>query len=557
MARLIAIDWDQNSLYVVAGETRGTAVKVQSALTWQEEAPPSLANAEAIGQRLKQKLKEAGIAPAPLLGCVGRDRLIVKDIRFPPVSELEEPAVVRFQTVKELTDAPDDVVIDYVPRLSTSQTERRAASVVVQKKLLEVYQKIATAAGLKLTGLTPRLMGAAMCLRRVIGTTVVTPPPEPATGTIALVVLGEKTAELGVLQGPDFLLARSLHAGPNLFGEIRRNLALHEGQSPDHLIVAVYLTGKGAGELRDRLGEVLEIPIHTFDPFAGGEAGSRAAGNRGFFAGPMGLLYHKAVGELPINWVSPREPKPPPDPLFKRMRVWLLIGFLLLVGLFVGGQIMVAEEQAALDRVRSETSDTEEKLKKASEQAKRLKAMSDWSNPTWVDEIYDLAGRLDLDKVRIDYLGVSSRGRVNEKAATRYVGQITLRGRLLASTTNARRADYDKMVSTFTREGNYTIEPGSSKFDDTAFVLVLDVARRAPNEYTLQLDDPTLVKDRTSRSGSRTKENTSKTKPKAPSEKLIKTEPQEGPERSRATQPDETQLDETQPGEKESNNELP
>jgi Tfp pilus assembly PilM family ATPase len=518
LARLIAIDWDQNHVYVVVGETRGTAVKVQSALTWQEDAPPSLATAEAIGQRLKQKLKAAGVAPAPLLGCVGRDRLIVKDIRFPPVPDLEEPAVVRFQTVKELTDAPDDVVIDYVLRVSTGQTERRAASLVVQKKLLEVYQKIATAAGLKLTGLTPRLMGVSLCLRRVIGTTVVTPPPEPATGTIAVVVVGEKTAEFGVLHGPDILLARSLQAGPNLMSEIRRNLALYEGQSPDQPVVAIYVAGKGAAELCDRLADVLEIPIHTFDPFAGGEAGSLPAGNRGFFAGPLGLLYHKAMGDLPINWVSPREPKPPPDPLFKRLRVWLLVGFLLLVGLFVGGQILVSEEQSALDRVRSETSDTEEQLKKASEQAKRLKAMRDWSNPTWIDEIYELAGRLELEKIRIDYLGVNSRARVNDKIDSRYVGQFTLRGRLLASTTNARRADYDKMIATLTREGYYTVDVGSSKFDDTSFVLVADVVRRSPTEYTLKLEDPTIVKDKAKSTGGRLKDG-NKVKSKAPSDK--------------------------------------
>jgi hypothetical protein len=284
---------------------------------------------------------------------------------------------------------------------------------------------------------------------------------------------------------------------------------------------------------------VLEIPIHTFDPFAGGEAGALPAGNRGFFAGALGLLHHKALGELPINWVAPREPKPPPDPLFKRLRVWLLVGFLLLVGLFVGGQILVSEEQSALDRVRSETSDTEEQLKRATEQSKRLKAMNEWSNPTWVDEIYDLAGRLDLDKVRVDYLGVGSRGRVSEKIASRFVGQITLRGRLLGSTTNARRADYDKMVAMFTREGHYTVEAGSSKFDDTSFVLVVDVGRRAPGEYTLKLDDPTVVKDKTKSSGTRLKDG-SKAKTKAPEK-----------------EPDKKVAGEKEPTEKEPGDELP
>jgi Tfp pilus assembly PilM family ATPase len=505
LARLIAIDWDHTHLYVVAAETRGTTVKVLSTLTWQEETPPSLANAESIGRRLRDKLKAANIAPAPLLGCVSRDRLIVKDIRFPPVPELEEPAVVRFQTVKELTESPDDVVIDYLIRTSTGETERRAASLVVSKKHLEVYNRIATAAGLKLAGLTPRLMGVALCLRRVMGTTVVTPPPEPADGVIALVVVGEKTAEVGVLNGADFLLARSLNAGPTLSGEIRRNLMLYEGQAQSLPVVGVYITGKGAGDLRERLGELLELPVHTFDPFAGGEAGAIPAGNRGLFAGPLGLIHHKAMGDLPINWVSPREPKPPPDPLFKRMRAWLLIGALLLVGLFVFGQIMVSSEQSALEDVLAETRDSEERLKVEKEKNKRLTAMSDWSNPTWLDEVYELAGRLDLTKVRIDSVSTASRGKSSDKNPSRFVGQVTLKGRLLASTTTARRADYDKMVSSFTAEGYYSVEAALSKFEDTTFTLVVDVARRAPSEYKTRLEDPTIVKDKT-KSSSNTKD---------------------------------------------------
>src|SRR5215213_403736 len=105
------MDWDQNHIYVVAAEVRGTAVKVQRALSWQEDQPPNASNAEDVGRRLREKLDEARIGTAPLIACVGRDKLILKDIRFPTGPDVEEPAVVRFQTVKELTDAPEDVVI--------------------------------------------------------------------------------------------------------------------------------------------------------------------------------------------------------------------------------------------------------------------------------------------------------------------------------------------------------------------------------------------------------------------------------------------------------------
>src|SRR5215213_7808239 len=111
-------------------------------------------------------VREAGIAPAPVLACIGRDRVIVKEVRFPAVPDTEEPAIVRFQAVKELNDPPDEVVIDYVlTGTATLGTERKAAALVVRREMVDSYRKMCETAGLKLAALTPRMVGAAACLR--------------------------------------------------------------------------------------------------------------------------------------------------------------------------------------------------------------------------------------------------------------------------------------------------------------------------------------------------------------------------------------------------------
>jgi hypothetical protein len=416
-----------------------------------------------------------------VLACVGRDRVIVKEVRFPNVPDAEEPALVRFQAVKELTDNAEDVVIDYAVSGIGSNGEKKAAALVVRREVLATYQKICQAAGLKLQALTPRLVGVAACVRQVIGKTVVTPPPEPADAVIAVVVIGEKTAEMGVLRDQTFLLSRSLPANADLAGLVRRNLGVHNGQMPQHQVMAVYLAGKGSGELRERLSESVEIPVHTFDPFAGSEARELPTGNRGTFSGAVGLLHAQAAGPMAINFVSPRQPKPPKNPNVRMYRLALVAWVTLVLGGLALGRFAIVLKNGEVERLEAARTKTATDLVKTKENSKRLKALDEWDGPVWGDEWYDLAARInDVNALRVVSINAEPIARTG---SSKFAGRMTIKGKLLDK-KNPRKA-LDDLIASFRREGYYS--PQAPKMENDNFTLVVNLERRPPSEYQARL----------------------------------------------------------------------
>jgi Tfp pilus assembly PilM family ATPase len=393
--RFLALDWDQQQLHLVAAMAGGGTVRFQRALALAEQSSPNPAEAPELGRLLRERLKAAAIAPAPVLACVGRDRIILKEVRYPNVPPHEEPAVVRFQAVKELTDAADDVVIDYFPLGASASGEKRAQVLIVRRELLNTYQTLCQAAGLRLAGLTPRPFGSAACLQKLLAGGGLT-PPEPADAAVALVTVGERWAEFCIVKDGQLLQARALTLGPGLAGEIRRNLAVHAGQSPQNPVRAVYLALSGEqAALRERLVELLDIPVHPFDPFAGAEQPELPAAGRGTFIGAVGLLHLRArSAELPVNFALAKQPKPPRDPNRRLYLLGACAAVLLLLGGLVFGQKLVSNAEEELEEAKETTENLNAQLVKERLNTTRMKALHEWDGVPWPDELYELTARM-------------------------------------------------------------------------------------------------------------------------------------------------------------------
>lgn len=496
MARFLALDWDHQQLLVVAATIIGGSVRIQKAVAWQEQQSPNFIEAEAQGRLLKERLKSARIAPAPVLACIGRDRVILKEVRYPAVPAHEEPAIVRFQAAKELTDPAEEVVIDYAPIGEPGALgDRRAQVMAVRREMLTAYQILCKSAGLKLAALTPRPYAAAVCLKRLVGTTVLMPPPEPPDAAVALLTATERWAEFSIMRGESLLLARSLAAGPGLAGEVRRNLMVHAGQSPQFPVKAAYVAGSAEqGALRQRLQELLSLPVHFFDPFAGAEGPHLPASNRGVFAGAVGLLHAQTERRaLPINFAKPKEPKPPRDPNKKRLAIAAAAAAVLLVGAAGFCYTKLAEKDREFATLFLEKGNLDRELVQLEEDAKRIKALDDVRQTSVVllDEFYDLTDRFpEPNNIRlVQFLADPIQRTAKDK--DKHVARITLKG-----LTTDDYKDVTTLISRLVEDGHYRVDPkqlqrnqsGLERFRfGTQFTTKVDVEKQPPSGFTRRL----------------------------------------------------------------------
>jgi Tfp pilus assembly PilM family ATPase len=487
VARFLALDWDNDRLHLVAANLVGGSVKVQHASVWQEGQALTAANAQGLGQKLREHLKSVGVAPAPVLACVGRDRVILKELRFPPVPEAEEAAVVRFQAVKELVDAPDDVVLDYASAAGSSEAERHVLALIVRRDVLASHQALCQAAGLKLAGLCPRAFGLVAGLGQAMGSSPLTPAPESPDATLAVLAVGERFAEFCVFRGERLLLSRSLPVTENLAAEVRRNLIVHAGHAPRHPVEAVYVAGHGTSEVRRRLVELVETPVHTFDPLGQAERLELPAGARGGFAGAAGLLFAWAKdGQLPINFASPRQPA-----LKRRSSPRMLVYGALAVAVFlVGAGVAARVASADMDRKavedRARLVSVENEITKTKNDIERAKAINDWDTVVWLDEIYNLARRIpDVNALPITSITTETLSR--RGPGTRFIAAYTIKGKIL--TPDKRPSPLDQLVDEFNKKENahYSAERPQVRVDETTketrFTLRVYVEGRSPDDY--------------------------------------------------------------------------
>jgi hypothetical protein len=491
LSRFLALDWDAQQLLLVSGDVGRKGVRVEKAVSWPlpEELRP--ASAEMLGRKLRDFLKSQDISPAPLLACLGRERVIIKELRFPAVAAAEEPGLVRFQASKDLTDAPDDVILDYTHlRHPEADGERQAMAVIARRALITSLQGLCRGLGVKLVAVTPRAYGLAGALDRArqLGTTPESSPLEQA----AVLSVGERWAELCVVRGRQVLFSRSPAVGPTLAGEIKRSLALHAaqyegtGERPGAVFVA---GGSEQALFRDRLQEVLALPVFALNITATNEA----ADDQRLQAAAVGLLHLWGVaGSFPINFLAPKQAKPVTD-ASKRRKVFLGIGAgLIALALIVVAYLQLADKQREVARLTTEKLEAQANVKKLAQDRLDVDYLKEWDQATiaWLDELHDLTAQFPQEVgFHLNGLIAAVNDRkIMAKDKEKYVAKLTLEGeapkdqtRLVAKLADTLNRDSHLRATVKNYAGQkFTLEVEVAPHAHQGFRHVAAAPRRAP-----------------------------------------------------------------------------
>lgn len=489
MARILAIDADGSSVALLAATIgRGGSVTFDRLLTWNTEGPPAPATAEALGRGLRERLAAAKIAAAPLLVCVGRERVVFKEIKHPAVPPADEPGVIRFQAVKELTEAADDVVIDYQPRPGDGP-ERRALVVAAKKEIVRVAQMVAQAAGLKLAGVVPRPFALAAAARFHV------PGPDPGTAFGVLAVLGTG-GEFLVARGDEILFARpvpapALASDAALLGEIRRNLAVYSAQNSRDPVKSLFIAeGPALRGFASRASATIAIPVLPLDPAAGAKLATELT--PGQIAAPFGLA-RLATGDLPINFIKPREPKPAVNP---HRRPILFAASLAAALLFAAGALaymQLSDRDQVIASLRRELDGIGQDLARLEPDARRADEVRKWndSSVVWLDELYDLVARFpDLTKLRLTLLTADPMPLPpNPKPGVKpFVARVSIEG-----LTTDDSKPLTQFMNELAKESAYKVEAKNTKplsfgadrrSFSNSFSTRFELQKRPPEDYT-------------------------------------------------------------------------
>ena len=390
-----ALDLDGTTLRVAQAGNRGS-LKLVATVTL--DLPPEADRTDPllVGASVGRALAKLGLKPASVVMGVSRSRVVLRNLRLPVVEKLPELAsLVHFQVAKDLPFPAEEAVIDFKvgPQIFLPQEPAEApvkldagpeATVpaprlevlvaAVKFDVVEFYQRLAEAAGLKLAALGLLPYANSRCIEAC----------SVADGARALALVSLRPDEVGVdVMARESLLfsrgtiMRAVGETPHLEGavpvtveafvqaaaiEAVRSLHGYGGTEPNLPVGKVLVVGATGCEAAvvEALGSRTTAPCAQLDPADAlglpPDLRQAAAGSIGAIGLTLGFADEQG---LPFDFLSPKRPAVRRN--LRRIR--LLAGsagaVVLLLALLTVRKVLVDRRTSALNLASAELSEAE------------------------------------------------------------------------------------------------------------------------------------------------------------------------------------------------------
>lgn len=479
----VAINLENDRLVGVMADARGSAVQIKGWFTAQRPSEVDGNDIAALGAWVGEEMKKAGMLRVAKRGrcifAVPRGEVVLKRITFPPgTTELELPAMVRLQMVRQLTVSPETAAIDFAEIPSAGSGHGANLSLpsgttvlagALQGDRLEWRRGVASGAGFKVGRVALKSAGAAALLAAI---------SQRRGGAVMGIAVGCGSTEFVIVEDGQLVFARATdlvrpergRAGEEasfaekVAVEAKRTWMSYRAtpEAPEIDVVTILGDDALAQLVASRCVESLGLPAEAaaFPEFIEAPADMPAA-DRAAVAPLVGLVAEPVIGRSMLDFLHPR--KAPDIAAVRRQRV--LLGALAAILAFGGGytaiQLSLASKQRKLDTLRdawATQSDDYGNYVLAKAKAEHLQRWQenhvDWAahlrllneqlpDPR-VAQLDELAGRSTVDN--IEYKAANSRTEYGENSwRARSQSMFTLAGRMkeraIADTLRTRLAD--------------------------------------------------------------------------------------------------------------------
>ena len=445
---MTVLDLDGTTLRV-AQASNATTLKLVATASLSFPPDADRTDPSVVGTSVKEALAGLGLKLTSVVMGVGRSRVVLRSLRVPVMDKLPElTSLVHFQVAKDLPFPADEAVIDFqlgreaAPRGQSPETppkpgltpepepqgpQLEVLVAAVKREVVEFHQRLAEAAGLKLTALG--LLPSANC--RCIQACGVAED----TQALALVTLRPDEVSVDVMAGNSLVFSRgttmrSVGETPHLEGavpvtveafvraaaiEAVRSLHGYGGtthNSPVGKVVVAGATGCEAAVV-EALRPRMSAACTQLDP---AEALRLAPALRDAAAGSIGAiglaLGHGDPTGLPFDFLNPKRPAVRRDLRRIRLLAGIAGATVLLIALLGTRKMLIDRRTRVMNAVAMDLAEAEKKRPVYRAVTQRATVVGDWlrGGRNWLQHYAYLACILPpSEEIYLTSLSVDSR----------------------------------------------------------------------------------------------------------------------------------------------------